>query len=339
MDSAKARMMPRGSADKLRSTDRFPDGTGGDHKTPYAHVAEKISSDNVNDFDRSIADVNTLMLDLSLINAGDNTQDAVTYHFGAGGKRVRARLATHIGRSIDLCKDDYIPIAACAELLHNASLIHDDIQDHDTERRGKPSLWKAFGHDIALMVGDLFISSAYAALGQCAGRERLSQLISVTHQCISKTIKGQLIDRSFEKQPLHSLSQYDILAANKSGPLLALPYQLCLIQANMDDYIQLAEKICHDFAIAYQLVDDITDVDQDEKSFGHDAAPNIVLILERSHQLDRKKAYQQASDMAYMRMSSIKDDCTAFPSGMNDFLLQYLGRMSDTLKAYHHAKR
>lgn len=84
-------------------------------------------------------------------------QDALTNHFQAGGGRTRARLGLKAADALLLAPRTAIALAAAAELLHNASLIHDDLQDRSATRRGAPALWVSCSEETAICAGDLLI--------------------------------------------------------------------------------------------------------------------------------------------------------------------------------------
>ena len=86
------------------------------------------------------------------------------YHLRTGGKRLRGRLALCAAKDQSVNPEQALLWAAACELLHNATLIHDDIQDNDPIRRGQPSLWKKFGVAQAINVGDFFIFKAFRSL-------------------------------------------------------------------------------------------------------------------------------------------------------------------------------
>ena len=91
-----------------------------------------------------MADVESEMAHLLSQNDGAMTTAAL-YHLRSGGGRVRAELALISARALRLPRHITIAISAACELLHNASLVHDDLQDGDASRRGKIAVWKRFG--------------------------------------------------------------------------------------------------------------------------------------------------------------------------------------------------
>ncbi|MDR9428554.1 MAG: polyprenyl synthetase family protein [Salibaculum sp.] len=180
----------------------------------------------------------------------------VRYHLSTGGNRVRARLGLESAQALGLPQ----PVAeACScgpELLHNASLVHDDLQDRDTARRGHPAVWQRFGPAAAVSVGDLMISAAFAS---AAGHPDPARAIALLHDAITRTARGQARDLM---KPRLDLASYRELAAEKTGPLFALPVRLALAAAGEkgDDR---AVEIGDTLALAYQVLDDIRDRDAD----------------------------------------------------------------------------
>jgi len=120
-----------------------------------------------------------LMLGLVRVAAGTGvsaTLRAARYHLEAGGQRVRARLALHACEALGVVGDQAVRLAACVELLHNASLVHDDLQDKEKLRRGLPTVCAAFGPDVALCTGDLLLSAAY---GGAHGRKTAAEFLLI----------------------------------------------------------------------------------------------------------------------------------------------------------------
>ena len=180
----------------------------------------------------------------------------VRYHLSTGGNRVRARLGRDAARSLGLPQ----PIAeACAcgpELLHNASLVHDDLQDQDTTRRGHPAVWQRFGPAAAISVGDVMISAAFAS---AACHPDPARAIALLHDAITRTARGQARDLT---KPRLDLASYRDLVAEKTGPLFALPVRLALAAADETGDAR-AKETADMLALAYQAVDDIRDRDAD----------------------------------------------------------------------------
>ena len=125
----------------------------------------------------------TLLVDNNQQNSGlqNLSFEAARYHLNCGGKRIRAKIAIEAANALGLSEQNSLIIAAVSELLHNASLIHDDLQDGDMYRRDNQAVWAKFGKDIALCTGDLFISAAYAAVAQMSNTKHIPLMINTIH--------------------------------------------------------------------------------------------------------------------------------------------------------------
>lgn len=191
---------------------------------------------------------------------------------------MRARIALSASAALGLPQEDAIACAACSELLHNASLIHDDLQDGDEVRRDRPAVWAAFGRDVAVCVGDAMVSAAYAALGQVRDVAVLPALLRVVHAAVARTVRGQCADLAARDAPVDALVDYDTVAAGKSGPLLALPLQLPLTLAGAPIAARAADMAVRHFAIGYQMADDLEDRERDARSTDGGASLNAIAV-------------------------------------------------------------
>lgn len=205
---------------------------------------------------------------------------ALTHHINGGGSRIRARLAHHCALQLMIEEPDALRLAALCELLHSASLIHDDLSDHAQIRREVPSVNHAFGEDTALCLGDLFISAAYAMAARLERADLpLAALLQLIHRAITLTIHGQLsASLSSSKAKLeHSIAA----ACAKTAPLFSLALELPLLVAGERKAQPLARRACEHFALAYQLLDDLDDYDDDMALDPERGNGNLVRSFER----------------------------------------------------------
>lgn len=200
---------------------------------------------------------------------------ACTHHLCSGGQRVRAHLALHAGVALGMRDADAVTIAATAELLHNASLIHDDLQDRSEQRRGAPTVHIAFGAAIALCAGDLLLSGAYRTLAGYSGTDTLPWLLALTHDAVAEAAQGQIADSVAPRGSGDMVSWYLSVAAAKSGALLRLPLELALAASGLPNALPLARRAAEAFAIGYQIADDIEDVDADMAA----GSLNLLVLL------------------------------------------------------------
>ena len=192
-------------------------------------------------------------------HGGDVMKRDIKYHLNAGGSRTRAKLCYYTGLAFELDEDWCLLMASCVEMLHNASLIHDDIQDEDLKRRARPALWAKVGKDRAICAGDALIIAAVQALSQIQA-PNAPLLIQLTTQRTPETIRGQVRDLSHAKM---TLNDYRSLASEKSASLLSLSVELPALLAGEKHAAHRLSKSACLFATAYQLIDDLADYQAD----------------------------------------------------------------------------
>jgi len=241
-------------------------------------------------------------------------EDAANYHFNTGGSRTRARLTFLFAKNLGLSTEDSLVISCAPELFHNASLIHDDLQDSDDLRRGQEAVWKMFNTKVAICVGDFLISAAYACIADLSSSISKSTLIKHVHIKISELIQGQLLDiRQSEDQTLDDIDIYENIAARKTGPLFSLALTLPLIAKGYTESVPLAETVFAHYSIAYQIFDDICDYEMDQSKLGINSGVNIItLFQEKKIPKPRLKAVHTALnhlDLARGRIHGLPKVC------------------------------
>jgi geranylgeranyl pyrophosphate synthase len=187
-------------------------------------------------------------------------------HLASGGSRTRAMLALAAGHSQSLNKSARLSIAASVELLHQASLIHDDVQDEDSTRRGKASVWAVAGKSSAICLGDDLIGAAFEELAQLPGSHihQLPRLVTMLSRGISVMAAGQTIDCRWTPDEQLSFLDYEQIVRHKSGPLLGLPIAMVLaLTGGSDDQILQVLAGASSIGVAYQLADDLSDQAED----------------------------------------------------------------------------
>jgi geranylgeranyl diphosphate synthase type I len=250
---------------------------------------------------------------------------AAQYHFSAGGARTRARMGLEAALGLGLSGQAALACALAPELLHNASLVHDDLQDGDTMRRHKPSVWAQYGKDVAISTGDLLISAAYRTI---AMHPHPAPALCAMHDAIATTIRGQARDCGIG---MATPEDHDSIAADKSGPLLALPVQLALIAAGID-HDEEAIRAGRAIAIAYQTLDDLSDRVDDQIH----GVTNICLSLEATG-LSADAAARTACARASAALDTARRHIGALPRGAGAPFLKLATRLDTQLKEFRHA--
>ncbi len=192
---------------------------------------------------------------------------AVRYAVFPGGARVRPKICLAVAEA---CAEDFTEIsdaaAAAIELLHCASLVHDDLPCFDDSplRRGRPSVHQAFGEPLAVLAGDALIVLAFQTLVRGAARapERLGPLVEIISSSVGLP-GGIVAGQAWECEPEVDLSDYQ---QAKTGSLFAAATAAGAAAAGHDPgpWRALGEQI----GSAYQVVDDILDVAGDEAALG-----------------------------------------------------------------------
>jgi geranylgeranyl pyrophosphate synthase len=187
---------------------------------------------------------------------------AARYHLARAGKQLRGGLALAVAASLGADEPSALEIAAACELLHNASLVHDDIQDGDVLRRGRETVWLRFGQPVAINLGDHLLACAFGALaGMRAAEDRRVRLVALFARATSVIARGQS-DEILRRDDQHlDRERYERIARDKTGPLLALPLECAAILAGLGEHaVGAMREGGLLLGTAYQLADDIADL-------------------------------------------------------------------------------
>jgi geranylgeranyl pyrophosphate synthase len=255
------------------------------------------------------------------------------YHLESGGRRARAQLAIDSGLALTVDAETIVVIAAAAELIHNASLVHDDLQDNDAVRRGKAAVWAEFGSGTAVCTGDLMLSAAYGCVASIQPLHALPTIISLLQSRIGQAIAGQCADISFREHPVVNIDQYASIVAAKSGALLSLPIEMVLIVAGASQRVSQAQKAAHGLAVGYQILDDLEDVDIDAALTDAPRALNILSVLTKNGQ-GMKDARSTACNLARHQLTLVDLHARRLPSQSGRTLLELAAKLRAGLDAH-----
>lgn len=201
---------------------------------------------------------------------------SIEYSLMAGGKRLRPILVI---ATYDIFKKDIekcMPYAVAIEMVHNFSLIHDDLPgiDNDDIRHGKPTNHKQFNEATAILAGDSLLNQAYIVISEdlkSSSKEKLENKIKVFNEftlAVDRMIAGEYVDTEYEGKPI--LEEYlEYIHKNKTGALLKLCVRMGAILADcsekdLERLTTYADKI----GLAFQIKDDILSEEGDEKVLG-----------------------------------------------------------------------
>lgn len=234
--------------------------------------------------------------------------EMLTYHMGwtgegagpeATGKRIRPLLLLLTTAACGAKWLRAVPAAAAVELVHNFSLVHDDIQDNSPKRRGRDTAWIKWGAPLAINAGDaLFVISNQAILDLAKDYPastvlRAAQIIHDT--CLDLT-RGQYLDMSYEKRADLTIDDYWPMVSGKTSALLAACTHVGALLGGASGEAQEAYRLCgHHLGLAFQVQDDILGIWGNEALTGKSATSDLV---EGKHSLPVLYALSKGSRFA-----------------------------------------
>ncbi|MBV9772358.1 MAG: polyprenyl synthetase family protein, partial [Gemmatimonadetes bacterium] len=186
----------------------------------------------------------------------------VREHLDTGGKRLRARLALSALEALGHGREAGIGWAAACELLHNATLVHDDLQDGDRVRRGRPTVWARHGAAQAVNAGDLLLMLPFLALERVAAPPETRWLLARALAAHAAAVaRGQAAELALADEARVGWTEYRRVAEGKTGPLFQLPVEGAALLAGRPP--GEAREVAAPFAklgMLFQLQDDVLDL-------------------------------------------------------------------------------
>lgn len=199
---------------------------------------------------------------------------------GRGGKRIRPLLSLLACSSVGGRWRQAVPAAAALELVHNFSLVHDDIQDNSPTRRGRPTLWRKAGMPLAVNAGDaLFTIANQAALDLSRSFEPavVVAVLRILEQACLDLTKGQFLDLYHQEAQRLSTRSYWEMIEGKTAALLAAGAQIGALLGGSSGARQLQyRQFGRLLGLAFQVQDDILGIWGDEGRTGKSAASDLV---------------------------------------------------------------
>lgn len=196
------------------------------------------------------------------------------------GKRVRPMLCLLACEAVGGDPEDALPAAAGIELLHNFSLIHDDIEDDSPTRRGRPTVWKLWGVPQAINVGDGMFSLAHRAFHRLADRHPAERVLAALRifddVCVALT-EGQHMDMRFEGMLDVTVEDYLHMVKGKTAALISASVALGALLGGASPHVQQAyARFGENLGLAFQVEDDILGIWGDEAKTGKSTASDIL---------------------------------------------------------------
>ncbi|MBI4180713.1 MAG: polyprenyl synthetase family protein [Chloroflexi bacterium] len=249
--------------------------------------------------------------------------EMLEYSLKGDGKRIRPVLTLLSGKFCNYDLDSLLPMATATELLHTATLIHDDAIDNSPVRRSRPTVYKVWGEEKAILLGDYLFAEA-GALTATTRNLRVIKLFANTLKAISS---GELNQAFNAFNPEQSHQQYFQRVSKKTGALFCMATESgSVLSQAPEESIQILIEYAHNLGIAFQIVDDILDFIGTEEELGKPVGSDLtqgtltlpaILLLEhypRDNPVRRLFAKRDGQDdikraIELVRNSSIVQEC------------------------------
>ncbi|MEF8828727.1 MAG: polyprenyl synthetase family protein [Haloarcula sp.] len=233
----------------------------------------------------------------------DELADEVRHVALSGGKRVRPTVTVLVCEALGGEPADAVDFAVGIELVHNASLVIDDIIDESELRRGSPAAWEAFGHGPAIIASDGLLGEAFNLFST---DERAMQTVSESMVELGEGEAMELVAEPTNEE------EYMELARRKTGALFRAAAELGAIAADSDPYtVEAVGRYAERVGVAFQMRDDVLDATADAETLGKPAGtdaemerPSLVEVTELTTEEANERARAE-SDAALESLSTI----------------------------------
>ncbi|MBU8697484.1 polyprenyl synthetase family protein [Bacillus pumilus] len=203
-------------------------------------------------------------------------KSSMLYSLKAGGKRLRPVLVLALLNAYGKNEEDGIPVGCAVEMIHTYSLIHDDLpcMDDDDLRRGKPTNHKVYGEATAVLAGDALLTESFRLItSQLSSSVSADKKIRIVDELVKSAgalgmVGGQFDDMQAEQKQV-SLAELESIHARKTGKLLTFSVAAgAMLAGASDDDIEKLREFSYHIGIAFQIRDDILDLEGSEEKIG-----------------------------------------------------------------------
>ncbi len=238
------------------------------------------------------------------------------YFLSLGGKRIRPVMCLMGNELFGEINPDIYHVATAIELFHNFTLIHDDIMDAASLRRGMQTVHAKFGTNTALLGGDVMLVTAYEYLNKI-NVSHLPRVLTLFNKTAKEVCEGQQLDIDFEKMENVSFEQYIKMIELKTSVALAASLQVgAILGGASEGNRQHIYEFGRNLGIAFQIQDDYLDAFGDPEKFGKDAGGDIrqnkktfllIHALESASEDQKKELLQLMKENPADKVSRVLD--------------------------------
>jgi geranylgeranyl diphosphate synthase type I len=219
----------------------------------------------------------SLLAYIDEVGTNEKLRKAMRHYPEAGGKRLRPITAIVVADAIGGRGKTAIPFGCSLEIIHNFTLIHDDVIDQDVMRRGRPSIHKLFDVPTAIVAGDALFAVAYQVLAKTdVDGESLRRLLASLSDAVYLVAEGQQMDVDFENAPDVTVDAYMEMVEKKTAVLFACAAEGgAIIGGGTEKQIQDMKEYARLVGIGFQIWDDVLGLTADEKELGKPVGSDI----------------------------------------------------------------
>ncbi len=300
---------------------------------PLSKIYEPIQQDlaKVEDMMKSVSKADLSWLPKQLahdLRDSGKLVELLTHSLKGGGKRIRPALTLLSGKFYNYDLDYLLPMATAVEIMHTATLVHDDAIDNSPVRRGRPTISKAWDDDTAILLGDYLFAKA----GELVSTTQNLQVIKLLSQTLMTITSGELA-QSFSSFNLEQTRQHYLhRIISKTASLFSLATESGAILSQAPGRsVKILKEYGYNLGIAFQIVDDIMDFIGTEEEMGKPVGSDLaqgtftlpaMLLLERHPENNPVEELFQNRDkqkniklaIGLVRSSSIIQECYQFAS-------------------------
>lgn len=229
-----------------------------------------------------------------------NLLDAARHYPQAGGKRMRPVIAVTLAEAVGRKGSLAVPYGAALEIIHNFTLVHDDVMDNDDTRRGLPSVHKVWNMPTAIIAGDALFAKAFEIVADLEVPDAdVRRLLRLTAQTVWKVAEGQQMDMNNEERETITMDDYIETVEKKTGVLFGAAAAGGAIiggadEATVDRMYDYGVKM----GIAFQIWDDVLGIKADQSKLGKPVGSDIrngkktLIVINALSQIGGKAGYE-----------------------------------------------
>jgi len=202
--------------------------------------------------------------------------EPLKYVLEGGGKRIRPMMVIFSCEAVGGKPEDALNASAALELLHNFTLVHDDIMDNANTRRGRETIHKKWNDNVAILSGDHLIGLAYMYLLKTRS-QKLNEIVGAFTEGIIEVCEGQSYDKEFEVRKDVTLDEYIMMISKKTAKMLETSAIVgALIGNGSDENVENIRKYAANIGLAFQILDDLLDITANESQLGKKIGGDLV---------------------------------------------------------------